>query len=100
MAPLKYGNNRNNYNRDITYRQSIGKQISYRPYKEFSWLSRFLKSFNGYFDKVDFLDWLLDLEDLLDYENICDEKKVKLALYKLRKYALGRWERIQTDRIK
>ena len=33
--------------------------------------------------KEDFLDWLLNLEDLFDYENICDEKKVKLALYKL-----------------
>ena len=49
MAPLKYGNNRNNYNEDITYGQSIGKQISYGPYKEFL-------SFNGYFYKVDFLD--------------------------------------------
>ena len=31
-----------------------------------------------------FFDKLLDLEDLFDYENICDGKKVKLALYKLR----------------
>ena len=35
-----------------------------------------------------FFDKLLDLEDLFDYENICDGKKVKLALYKLREYAL------------
>ena len=38
-----------------------------------------IASFNGYFYKVDFLDWLLDLEDLFDFENICDEKKFKLA---------------------
>ena len=47
-----------------------------------------IASFNGFFYKVDFLDWLLDLEDLFDFENICDEKKFKLALYKLREYAL------------
>ena len=32
------------------------------------------------FIKKIFFDWLLDLEDLFDYENICNEKKVKLAL--------------------
>ena len=60
---------------------------SYRPYKR-------IVSFNGYFLKEDFLDWLLDLEDLFDFENICDEKEVKLALYKLREYALRWWERV------
>ena len=45
-----------------------------------------------------FFDKLLDLEDLFDYENICDGKKVKL--YKLREYALHWWEWIQTDRIR
>ena len=33
MAPLKYGNNKDNYNRDITHKQPIGKKISYRPYR-------------------------------------------------------------------
>ena len=32
--------------------------------------------------------FLLYLEDLFDYENICDERKVELAMYKLREYAL------------
>ena len=73
---MEHGDNRDNHRRDITHGQLIGKQNSYRPYKR-------IESFNGYFYKVDFLDWLLDLEDLFDYENICDEKKVKLALYKL-----------------
>ena len=81
MLSLKHENNRDNYCGDIPHKQLIGKQISYRPYKR-------IESFNGYFYKVYFLDWLLDLEDLFDYENICDERKVKLALYKLRKYAL------------
>ena len=54
----------------------IGKQILYRPYKR-------IASFNGYFYKEDFLDWLLDLEILFDFENISYERKVGLALYKL-----------------
>ena len=71
MAPLKNGNNRDNCSRDITHGQPIGKKTSYRPYKR-------IASFNGYFLKEDFLDWLLDLEDLFDCENICDENKVEL----------------------
>ena len=63
------------------------------PYKR-------VKNFNGYFYKVDFLNRLLDLEDLFEYKNICEEKNVKLALYKLREYALHWWERIWTNRIR
>ena len=93
MAPLKNGNNRDNYSGDITHGQPIDKQISYRPYKR-------IASFNGYFLKEDFLDWLLDLEDLFDYENICYERKVRIALYKLSKYALCWWEQVQSDKIR
>ncbi len=93
MALLKNGNNRDNCNGDITHEQPIGKQISYRPYKR-------IASFNCYFLKEDFLDWLLDLEDLFDFENIFDESKVKLALYKLNGYALRWLKRIQSDRIR
>ena len=93
MPSLEHGNNRDNYRGDITQRQPISKQISYRPYKR-------IESFNGYFYKVDFLDQLLDLEDLFDYENIRDERKVKLVLYKLREYTLCWWEQIQTGRIR
>ena len=82
MLSLEHGNNRDNCREDITHKQPIGKQISYRPY-------RIIASFNSYFCKMNFLDWLLKLEDLFDYENISDEKKkVKLALYKLSEYAL------------
>ena len=63
MPLLEHGNNRNNSRGEITHGQPIGKKISYRPYKR-------IASFNGYFYKEDFLDWLLDLEDLFDYENI------------------------------
>ena len=67
--------------------------VSYTPYKR-------IVSFNGYFLKEDFLDWLLDLEDLFDYENVFYERKFGLALYKLSKYALCWWERVQSDRIR
>ena len=68
MLSLEHRNNRDNCHGDITHKQPIGKQISYRPY-------RIIASFNGYFYNMNFLDWLLDLEDLFDYENICNEKK-------------------------
>ena len=94
MIPsLEHGNNRDNYCEDITHTQPISKQISYRLYKR-------IVSFNGYFLKEDFLDWLLDLEDLFDYENVCYERQVGLALYKLSKYVLCWWERVQYDRIR
>ena len=83
MPLLEHGNNRDNCRRDITHEQPIGKWISCRPYKR-------IASFNGYFSKGDFLDWLLDLKDLFDYENILYERKIALALYKLSKNAL-RW---------
>ena len=85
MVLLNNGNNRDKSSRDITLEQPIGKQISYRPYKR-------IASFNDYFLKEYFLDWLLDLEDLFDYENISYERKVRVALYKLSKYALSWWE--------
>ena len=96
MAPLKNGKNKDNCNGKITHKQPIGKQISYRPYRR-------IASFNGYFYKEDFLDWLLDLEDLFDFENIYYKRKVGLALYKISEYALHWWKRVQlieSDNIK
>ena len=78
MAPLKNGKNRDNCNGNITHGQPIGKQISYRPYRR-------IASFNGYFYKEDFLDWLLDLEDLFDFENIYYERKVGLFYFILQR---------------
>ena len=92
MLSLEYGNNRDNCRRDITHRQLIGKQISYSPYKR-------ITSFNGYFLKEYFLDWLFDLEDLFDHENVYYERKVGLALYKFSKYALCWWERVRMKQI-
>ena len=90
---MEHGNNKDNCRGDITRRQPISKQISYRPYKR-------IASLNGYFYKEDFLDCLLDLEDLFDFESIYYERKGKLALYKLSGYALRWRERILFDRIR
>ena len=81
MLSLEHGNNKDNCHGDLTHKQPIGKQISYRPDNR-------IASFDDYFYKEDFLDWLLNLDDLFDYENICDERKVELILYKLIEYAL------------
>ena len=81
MTLLNHGNNRDNCSGDVTHGQPIGKKISYRPYKR-------ITCFNGYFYKEDFLDWLFDLKDLFEFENSYDERKVRLALYKLSEYAL------------
>ena len=79
MSSLKHGNNRDNCRRDITQGQLIVKQISYRPYGR-------IASLNGYFYEDDFIDWLLDLEDLFDFKNIYYERKIGLDLYKLSEY--------------
>ena len=73
---MKHGNNKDNCRGDKTHGQPIGKQNSDKPYRR-------IASFNGYFYKEDFLNWLIDLEDLFDRENIYKERKVKIALYKL-----------------
>ena len=96
MPSLEHGNNKDNCCGDITPRQPISKQISYRPYKRIS-------SFNGYFYKEDFLDWLLDLEDLFDFKNIYYERKIKLALYRLSEmpYVCGNeYSLIELDEVK
>ena len=62
---MEHENNKDNCHGDITHGQPIDKQISYRSYKR-------IASLNGYFYKENFLDWLLDQEDLFDYENLCD----------------------------
>ena len=90
MPSLEHGNNRDNCCGDITHEQPIDKQISYRPYRR-------IARFNGYFYNENFLDWLLDLEDLFDFENIYYERKVGLALNKLSEYGFW-WERVQSNR--
>ena len=48
--------------------------------------------------KMDFIDWLLDLEEYFNFWMICDEEKVRLASSKLDNEAEELWEDIQIDR--
>ena len=58
------------------------------PYKR-------IATFNHYFYKnIFFLDWLLDLVNLFDYENISDRRKPILAFNKLSEYTSHWCERI------
>ena len=96
MQLLGHGNNKVNRRRGITHGQPIGKQISYRPYRR-------IASFNGYFYKEDFLDWLLDLDDLFDFENIDYERKLDLLCINLvsMPYIDGnKYNLIESDKVK
>ena len=47
---------------------------------------------------MDFIDWLLDLEEYFNFWKICDEEKVRLTSNKLDDEAQEWWEEIQIDR--
>ena len=47
---------------------------------------------------LDFIDWLLDLEEYFNFRKICDEEKVQLASNKLDDKAKELWEDNQIDR--
>ena len=48
--------------------------------------------------KLDFIDWLLDLEEYFNFLKICDEEKVRRASNELDNEAKELWEDIQIDR--
>ena len=50
--------------------------------------------FDGDMCKLDFIDWLLDLEEYFNFWKICDEVKVRLASNKLDNEAEECWEDI------
>ncbi|XP_065629811.1 uncharacterized protein LOC112002211 [Quercus suber] len=54
--------------------------------------------FDGDMCKMDFIDWLLDLEGYFNFWKICDKEKVRLASNKLDNEVEERWEDIQIDR--
>ena len=57
-----------------------------------------LPFFDGEMHKLDFIDWLLDLEEYFDYWEICDEERVRLAFNKLDGEVEEWWEDIQIDK--
>ena len=96
MPSLEHGNNRDNCCKDITHKQPIGKKILYRPYMR-------IASFNGFFYKVDFLDWLLDLEDLFDFDIFVMRKNLNLLCINLESmpYVSGNeYNLIESDKVK
>ena len=54
--------------------------------------------FDGHMCKLDFINWLLDLEEYFNFWKICDKEKVWLASNKLDNEAKEWWEDIQIDR--
>ena len=54
--------------------------------------------FDGDMCKLDFIDWLFDLEEYFKFWKICDEEKVRFASNKLDDEAEEWWEEIQIDR--
>ena len=48
--------------------------------------------------KLDFINWLLDLEEYFNFWKICDKEKVQLASNKLEDEAEEWWEDIQIYR--
>ena len=53
--------------------------------------------FDGEMCKLNFIDWLLELEEYFNFQKICDEKKVRLASNKLDDEANKWWEDIQIN---
>ena len=54
--------------------------------------------FDGDMCKLDFIDWLLHLEECFNFWKICNEEKVRLPSNKLDDEAEKLWEDIQIDR--
>ena len=44
------------------------------------------------------LDWISDMENFFEYENTPDNRKVKIAVTRLKGHASLWWEHLQTDR--
>jgi hypothetical protein len=53
--------------------------------------------YEGNMDVEKMLDWIYDLENYFDYEEIEDEKKVKHAVTRLKGHATLWWDELQDD---
>ena len=77
------GSNRDNCRGDIIHREPIGKHVSFHARHNDYRRHQRIATFNSYFCKEDFLDWLPDIDDFFDYMNIPDKKKNTIKLFKL-----------------
>ena len=54
--------------------------------------------YDGKLDTNVVLDWIFDMEKLFEYENTLDNRKVKIAVTRLKSHASLWWEHLKTDR--
>ncbi|MDF3680986.1 hypothetical protein P3S38_28840 [Enterobacter hormaechei] len=54
--------------------------------------------YDGKLDTNVVLDWISNMEKCFEYENTPDNRKVKIAVTRLKGHASLRWEHLQTDR--
>ena len=59
-----------------------------------------IPKFEGHLDPDLFLDWLRMVEQVFDFKDLPDEKKVKLVALKLRKYASIWWANVVAKRFR
>ena len=54
--------------------------------------------YDGKLDTNVVLDWIFDMEKFFEFEGTPDNRKVKIAVIRLKGYALLWWEHLQTNR--
>ena len=54
--------------------------------------------YNGKLYSDELVDWITEMEKYFEYENIPEDKKVKIASTKLKSHASLWWEHLQLDR--
>ncbi|KAI4372842.1 hypothetical protein MLD38_011026 [Melastoma candidum] len=57
-----------------------------------------IPEFEGNLDPNEFIDWMHTVERIFDYEEVPEDRKVKLAALKLKKYASLWWENTNQQR--
>ncbi|KAG5534031.1 hypothetical protein RHGRI_022247 [Rhododendron griersonianum] len=59
-----------------------------------------LPEFNGSLNPDEFVDWINTVERVFDYEDVSEEKKVKLVAIRLKGRASAWWEQLQGTRLR
>ena len=57
-----------------------------------------LPSFYGHLHNKDYRDWIMEVENFLEYTCIPEDRKVKLVALKLKGGAFAWWERLKLSR--
>jgi len=59
-----------------------------------------IAEFEGQLDPDHFLDWLQTVEQVFEYKDVAEDKKVKLVALKLRKYTSIWWSNLVDKRVR